>query len=73
MSGCPFKDECLSHRNKLNNFPEKFVKLIEDHYCNSNHQKCARYVVGMNLGKEKIPMTLPPNQLSKVKKILKHR
>lgn len=71
MSGCRFKKTCDAHKDSFKNFPEHFVKLIENHYCNGNETKCARYIVGKQLGRDKIPPTLKPNDTQKAKKLIK--
>ncbi len=71
MSVCPFKETCMSHKDIYNNFPSKFVRLIEEYYCTKNSKKCARYLVGTHLGKENIPISLKPNDLTIARQIIK--
>ncbi len=73
MTNCPFVEICNKHKNSYSNFPDKFVKLIEGHYCYGNQKSCARYLVGKKLGKDSIPKNLKPNDIKSANRIIQNK
>jgi hypothetical protein len=45
--------------------------IFKDKYCRGDVKACARYLVAIKIGREKVPANLYPNQLSRVPKLIK--
>ncbi|MCT4604962.1 MAG: hypothetical protein N4A64_02490 [Marinisporobacter sp.] len=69
MNDCPFKEICHSYIDHFADYPEKFVNMLECYYCYGNHQDCARYYIGNNLGTQNIPKNLKPHDFPEAKSI----
>lgn len=61
MSDCEFIGACPFFNDKLENKPAE-VEALKVKYCRTNNLNCARYMVAMALGKEKMPPNLYPNE-----------
>jgi methyl-accepting chemotaxis protein len=63
LAGCPFYNNKMSTDSGLG-------KLYKEKYCESNKNKCARYMVAKTIGKEYVPIDLYPNMHKRAKKII---
>ena len=45
--------------------------LYKKNYCEGDFNKCARYIVAITIGREKVPTNLYPNMFDQAKKIIK--
>jgi len=45
--------------------------MLKNLYCQQDFDKCARYVIVKEMGREKVPADLFPNQIEKARSILK--
>ncbi len=64
MTECKYITGCPFFNNKMTNMP-KTANLFKERYCKGNNTKCARLMVAKNLGKEKVPLDLYPNQIER--------
>jgi len=69
MPDCEKLQTCIFFNGKMEEMPS-FSEKIKKDYCKSNNTNCARYIVAVRLGKDKVPAGLFPHELSKAKKIL---
>jgi hypothetical protein len=69
MSECELIVDCTLFTDKMANLP-KTTKIIKEKYCQSNFSVCARHMVFLALGKEKIPPDLFPGQVPKAKTLI---
>ena len=69
MAECNCLPGCLFFNNKMENMPS-MAQMYKTKYCLTDNSKCARYMVLIKKGKERVPKDLFPNQVEKAKKIL---
>lgn len=63
LKGCPFFNDRMSNMPSLANVYKK-------QFCLSDFNACARHMIFLALGKEKVPLDLFPNEVEKAKKII---
>lgn len=69
MAECEFIEKCPFFNGQLAEKPVEIEKLKED-YCRTNNLHCARFVIAMALGKEKLPPELYPHEKEIAYKLL---
>lgn len=69
MSKCECLDWCPFFNDKLENMPA-LSEFYKQKYCTVDYNKCARYMVFKDLGKEKVQNDLFPNIESYAKKLI---
>jgi len=72
MKDCECLAKCPFFNDKMTNMPSA-AKLIKYKYCKGDNTECARYIVFLALGSEKVPANLFPNQIKRVEEILKNK
>ena len=60
MAECEKLNECPFFNDKLANMPT-IADMMKEKYCHDEKEECARYMVAIKLGKEKVPADLFPN------------
>lgn len=69
MGECEFIDTCPFFSGKLAHKDVEIEKLKQE-YCRSNNLHCARYMVAIALGAEKMPPDLYPHEKEVAYKLL---
>jgi len=69
MAECEFINSCPFFNDKLSGKEVDIEKLKND-YCKTNNLHCARYIVAITLGKEKVPENLYPHEKVAAYKII---
>lgn len=69
MSVCERLEQCIFFSRKMKDMPAEADQLKEK-YCLHDNSHCARYLILKELGKEKVPYDLFPNQRRRALKIL---
>jgi hypothetical protein len=70
MRECPRLITCPFFNEKMPDKPAT-TELYKQRYCRDEYEKCARYMVFIKLGKEKVPADLFPNDIKRAQDILK--
>jgi len=71
MRSCPYMEGCRFLSEMLDGLPESFGNELRGQYCEAAFDECARYIVLMELGKERVPQGLWPHQLNEAEEILR--
>ncbi|MBN2736209.1 MAG: hypothetical protein JXR70_04450 [Spirochaetales bacterium] len=61
MAECEFINKCPFFHDKLENKPDS-IQELKKKYCLDNNLNCARYMVAISLGPEKMPSNLYPHE-----------
>jgi hypothetical protein len=61
MAECEYIDSCPFFKGSIEEKPVEIEKL-KNEYCRSNNLHCARYMVAMALGEDKVPENLYPHE-----------
>lgn len=69
MADCEFLKGCLFFNDKMS-IDEGIGALYKHRYCQGDRIKCARYIISIKLGWEKVPVDLYPNMYERAKRIL---
>jgi hypothetical protein len=69
MANCECLPKCLFFNDKMNNQPAT-AEMMKKRFCLGDNSCCARYVIFKQLGREKVPSYLYPNQMEKALAIL---
>lgn len=69
MPLCDISDNCPFYNNKLPNGPNTAKNMI-DQYCHASYTTCARYLVSIAIGINKVPDDLFPHMFEEAEKIL---
>jgi hypothetical protein len=67
MGNCPFMEGCIFYRGQMPTTTE----LLKNTVCKGNHISCARCMVALVLGRERVPPDLYPSDVARAKDILK--
>jgi hypothetical protein len=69
MADCELLSTCVFFNDMMSNMPStsNIFKIV---YCNGNNSNCARYMVRKELGKDRVPADLFPNQTDKARDII---
>lgn len=69
MPNCEFLEKCSFFNDKMQNMPSA-ADMMKEMYCQLNYKECARYMIFVALGKEKLPSNLFPGDRVKARVIL---
>lgn len=69
MAGCERLLRCLIVNDSKEDSAS--VEMVKEKYCNNNYSACARYMVLKSVGGDFVPNDLMPEQVERVKKIIK--
>lgn len=69
MANCEILETCILFNDRLNNMP-KTADIIKKKYCCGDNSECARHIIFLALGKEKVPLDLFPGQIERIHNIL---
>ena len=70
MVDCKNLSGCIFFNDKMPNMPIT-ADLFKKQFCKNNYKACARFIVGITLGKSNGPNDLFPNQNEKVENLIK--
>jgi hypothetical protein len=70
MAHCEYIDGCLFFHDRLSMMPSTSSKM-KTMYCKGDFKMCARYMVLVKLGREKVPGDLYPNDREDAEEILR--
>ena len=62
MADCPVLAACIFFNDKMAKMP-KTTEFMKQKFCKGDNSKCARYMVFMALGREKVPTDLFPGDI----------
>ena len=69
MAECECLPACLFFNDKMANMPT-IAEMMKDELCRGDNTQCARHMVFLALGREKVPADLWPRQVDEAKKII---
>jgi hypothetical protein len=69
MKECPMLVACIFFNDKMANMPNT-AEILKNKFCKGQYIVCARYIVCMSLGKEKVPSNLFPGEIEVAKLII---
>ena len=69
MPNCEYLEKCSFFNDKIQNMPSA-ADMVKEMYCKGNFKECARYMIFIALGKEKLPPDLFPNDMVKARVLL---
>jgi len=69
MADCEFLTLCPFFNDKMENMPSA-ADMMKKLYCKWNYRQCARYMVAIVLGRDKIPTDLFPRDTHRANIIL---
>jgi len=72
MAECSMSHSCPFFADKMRGMPANAAH-IKEQYCVDDFKSCARYFVAKQLGAEKIPANLFPNQNERAKALVASR
>ncbi len=64
MADCECLPKCLFFNDKMHNMPAA-ANLLKKRLCQGDNSRCARHMVLVALGREKVPPDLSPNQVDR--------
>jgi hypothetical protein len=69
MVNCPLLATCLFFNDKMAEMPAT-ADLLKERYCRGDNSICARHMVFVKLGREKVPANLMPSDTKRAKDII---
>jgi len=69
MAECECLPRCVFFNDKMQNMPAA-AGLLKKRLCQGDNSHCARHMVLMALGKEKVPADLSPNQVDQAQALI---
>ncbi len=69
MPKCELLETCKFYNDKMEEYPSGVVSMRK-RYCYKDNSKCARYIVYKELGREKVPKDLFPNDSKRAELIV---
>ena len=69
MAHCELTEKCVFFNGHMAGMPST-ADMLKNLYCLQDFDKCARYMIVKELGREKVPADLFPNQIEKARSIL---
>ncbi len=69
MSACEFLERCSFFDDEMSTM-QSYGEIIKKTYCQGSPHTCARYVVGIQLGFDKVPKNLWPNKIEEAKRLI---
>ena len=67
---CAKLGKCPFFNDQMDGQPEA-IRLYKDYFCHGRFLECARYLISEELGKDKVPKDLYPNDSVQARAILK--
>lgn len=61
MGVCELCDTCIFFNDKMPDMPD-VAEYLKDKFCRKNFEKCARYRIYREFGRENVPASLFPNE-----------
>lgn len=68
MAKCELCDTCIFFNDKMPDMPD-VAEYLKDKYCRNIFEKCARYRIYKEFGRENVPAGLFPNEEELVSEI----
>ena len=68
---CECLPTCIFFNDRMLNMPST-AEIFKHRYCKDDFASCARYMVFKNLGRERVPPDLFPNQQDRAHDLLSH-
>jgi len=65
MGVCELCDSCIFFNDKMSDMPD-VAGYLKDKYCRKDFEKCARYQIYKEFGRENVPVNLFPNEEEQV-------
>lgn len=72
MAECDLTKTCIFFNDKMADMPST-AEIFKNIYCKGDFENCARMMIVKNLGREKVPADLFPNQSAKALDIIKNK
>lgn len=73
MPECEYMDTCTFFNDRMPRMPAS-AELFKLQYCRSDKASCARYMILSELGRQRVPKDMYPNEIERAKRILaRHR
>jgi len=69
MADCECLGGCLFFNDKMANKPAT-TESFKRQYCHGDNANCARHMVLLSLGKERVPSNMFPNQTDRAAKLI---
>ena len=69
MPECKFLDSCRMMAELLNIAPE-LTKEYRENFCEGDCSRCARHMVAIALGPDKVPLDLFPTEASRASEVI---
>lgn len=69
MADCECLPGCVFFNDKMADKPST-TEMMKKRYCKGDNAGCARYVVKVALGTNRVPSDLYPNQLDKARELV---
>lgn len=69
MADCEILSGCIFFNDRMKNMPT-LASIYKERFCKENNEFCARHMVLLALGKDRVPEDLFPAQLERAKKII---
>ena len=69
MADCEKLATCPFFNDKLANMPT-VAELYKKNYCHGDSGECARYIVAVKLGSDRVPADLFPNMTARARNIV---
>jgi len=70
MADCECLAGCIFFNEKMKDMPAT-AEILKTKFCRGNNTLCARFIIFKELGREKVPFDLFPNQNDRAQEILK--
>ena len=72
MADCELLATCLFFTDKMAKMP-KTAHMVKGRYCRGKNTDCARHMVFVALGREKVPLDLFPGQTDEAQEIISNK
>lgn len=69
MPDCEMLSKCIFFNDRMASMPA-MAEMMKKKYCRGDNSKCARYLVCIRLGREKVPSDLTPAQIDRAEAML---
>lgn len=69
MPKCELLEKCPFYNDKIEDYPAG-VAAMRRRYCQKDNSRCARYLIFKELGREKVPIDLFPNDNNRAELIV---
>ncbi|MCX5708753.1 MAG: hypothetical protein NTY14_07305 [Candidatus Omnitrophica bacterium] len=72
MADCKLLKTCIFFSDRMVGMP-KTADMVKEKYCQGDNSECARHMVFIACGREKVPSDLFPGQIEKARDILANK